>query len=217
MTSSIFKETRIFHFHLFSAEASFAQSRIVLDEQIRFHSSTEKVIAIYNLPLLYRLSAGSLSIEHLRHALRQITLKHSILRTSLQFDPISGNLTQRVHSNEVQDWFICHTSIIDDDDILQTIFKDEITNRAHFNLVQGQVSRCHIVRRRSSLVNDKDDVLSTGDWIIFNFHHAAFDGESEQIFLDDLQEFYNHEQQLQLNNSQTALEYIDCKLATRLQ
>jgi NRPS condensation-like uncharacterized protein len=66
-------------------------------------------------------------------------------------------------------------------------------------------------------VNDKDDVLSTGDWIIFNFHHAAFDGESEQIFLDDLQEFYNHEQQLQLNNSQTALEYIDCKLATRLQ
>jgi NRPS condensation-like uncharacterized protein len=67
------------------------------------------------------------------------------------------------------------------------------------------------VCRRSSIIND-DAFLLPGDWIIFNFHHAAFDGESEQIFLDDLQEFYTQEQQFQVNNEKAALQYIDCEL-----
>ena len=187
------------------AECSYAQCRIYLDEQMRFESSNKKSVAIYNLPFLYRLSERSLSIESLRQALRQITKKHSILRTCLRFDTIHGNLIQYVQN---KDWFELDVSIIDDDNHLKMIFNDEMTNRRHFDLNEGRVFRCHILRRRSSSVQN-DDLLSVNDWIIFNFHHIAFDGESEQIFLDDLQQFYNDEQKG--NNQQTILQYIDCK------
>jgi hypothetical protein len=169
---------------------------------MRFESSNENRVAIYNLPLLCRVSKCSVSIESLRRALRRITEKHAILRTCLRFDVVSGNLIQYVQANDIQDWFGFDISVIEDDNDLKTIFNDEITNRTHFDLNEGRVFRCHIVRRFSSAMNE-NEFLSVGDWIIFNFHHIAFDGESEQIFLDDLQECYGHEQQLQ---------YIDCKL-----
>ena len=194
------------------AEASFAQYRIYLDEQIRFECSNEKSIAIYNLPFLYRLSERSLSIESLRRSLRQITEKHSILRTCLRFDTINGNLIQYVRNNDIQDWFGLDVSVIEDDNDLQMIFNDEMTNRRHFHLNEGRVFRCHIVRRRSSDIDDKD-LLSVNDWIIFNFHHIAFDGQSEQIFLDDLQQFYNDQQKS--NNQQIIFQYIDCKSFNR--
>jgi hypothetical protein len=193
------------------AEASFAQCRIVLDEQIRFHSSNENSIAIYNLPMLCQLSECSMSIECLRQGLRFLTGKHAILRTCLRFDPVNGNLTQYVQPNDVQDWFGFDVSVIQDDNKLKTIFNEEMTNRTHFDVSKGQVFRCHIVCRRSSTLND-DGFLLVGDWIIFNFHHVAFDGESEQIFLDDLQQFYTHEQQRQVNDDHAIPQYIDCEL-----
>lgn len=158
-----------------------------------------------------RLSKCSISIECFRRVLRRITEKHAILRTCLRFDTVSGNLIQYVQANNIQDWFGFGISFIDDDNDLKTIFNDEVTNRTHFDINEGRVFRCHIVRRRSSTMNDNDS-LSVGDWIIFNFHHIAFDGESEQIFFDDLHEFYNNEQQqLQVNDENTILQYIDCK------
>jgi NRPS condensation-like uncharacterized protein len=160
--------------------------------------------------LLCRLSEGSLSIECLQRALRQITRKHAILRTCLRFDPASGDLTQYIQPNDVQDWFGFDVSVIEDDNKLKTIFNDEVTNGTHFDLSQGRVFRCHTVCRRSSDTND-NGLLLVDDWIIFNFHHAAFDGESEQIFLDDLQKFYTHEQQLQVKDEQPTLQYIDCE------
>ncbi len=161
--------------------------------------------------MLCQLTRCSLSIECLRRTLRRITEKHSILRTYLQFDPVSGNLTQCVQPNDVQDCFSFDVTVIDDDNKLKAIFNNEVRNPTYFNLSQGRVFRCHIVCRRSSIIND-DAFLLPGDWIIFNFHHAAFDGESEQIFLDDLQEFYTQEQQFQVNNEKAALQYIDCEL-----
>ncbi len=199
----------------FLADASFAESRIVLDEQIRLHQLTDNNVAIYVIPLLYRVSQGSLSIKRLRGSLQQITRKHAILRTAFRFDSVNGNLTQYIQPNNVREWFSFCTTNIDnekDERLLQTILFEEMTNRMHFDLTQGEVCRCHIVRHRSSINSDDDDILSIGDWIIFNFHHVAFDGESERIFLDELQKFYTHEQSLEANDEQTTLQYIDCKL-----
>lgn len=190
------------------AEASFAQSRIYLDEQMRFQSSNKEATAIYNLPLLCRLSKASISIERLRQTLRFMTEKHAILRTSVQLDSATGHLKQYIQSNHIQDWFSSEVSSIDDNNESKTIFHDESINRTYFDVGHGRVFRCHIVRQRSSII-DNTDLLSAEDWIIFNFHHMAFDGESEEIFLDDLQQFYEKQQQIQGN---TKLQYIDCKL-----
>ena len=158
------------------------------------------------------MSEGTLSIECLRRALRNITGKHAVLRTSLQVDPVCGNLIQYIQPNDTQDWFMLHTHVIEDDSTLTTIFMDELTNRSHFDLYHGRVGRCHIVRHSATVAND-DDVLSVGDWIVFNFHHVAFDGESEQILLDDLQKFYTHEKELQVTDAQATLQYIDCEFS----
>lgn len=195
---------------LILAQASFAQCRIVLDEMVRFNITDEKCLAIYNLPILCRLLQSSVSIESLRRSLRQMTAKHAILRTCLRFDSVDGNLSQYVQLNDIQDWFILNVSVIDDDNQVQTILNDEITNRNHFDWNQGRVFRCHVICRRSSTTHNIDTILA-GDWIIFNFHHAAFDGESEQIFLDDLQEIYSHGERYSDNDDQTTMQYIDCK------
>ena len=160
--------------------------------------------------MLYRVSKGPVSIQSLRQALRRITDKHAVLRTCLRFDSVSGILTQDVQSNDVQDWFGFDISVINNDDELKMIFNDELTKRTNFDLRNGRVFRCHILRQYSSAVDD-DDHLSIDDWIIFNFHHVAFDGESEQIFLEDLQQSYIYAQKLRIHNEQTALQYIDCK------
>ena len=199
--------------HLFNrclAEVSFAQSRIFLDEQIRFHSGDKTAMAIYNLPLLCQLSECSLSIKRLRHTLRLITEENAIFRTCLRFDAVSGNLTQSVQPNHVQDWFGFDVSVISDDKTLETIFNDETINRKYFDLSEGRVFRCHVVRRHPP-ASSTDDSLSVGDWIIFNFHHVAFDGESGRIFLENFQEFYKHKPQLHANDVQSKLQYIDCE------
>ncbi|CAF3771336.1 unnamed protein product [Rotaria magnacalcarata] len=215
LVSKMIISTGVEHYQAWSClnldqgEASFAQSRIFLDEQIRFHSSIEKTVSVYSLPFLYRLTEGSLSIPHLRGALRQITRKHAILRTSVQLDPINGNLTQYIQPSNAQDWFAFCTSIIDDDNMLESILSDEMTDQTYFDLQTGQIFRCHIVRQRSTIIQDNDDFLHEGDWIIFNFHHIAFDGESEQIFVDDLQKFYCQTENVQVDDLHTALQYID--------
>lgn len=167
-------------------------------------------MAIYNLPSLYRVSKSPISIERLRRTLRQMTGKHAVLRTSVQLDLARGHLTQHIHPNDGQDWFGFEISVIDNRDELKPIFHDETTNRSHFDVGHGRVFRCHIVRQHQSTVND-DDVLLVDDWIIFNFHHIAFDGESEPIFLADLQQFYDQQQQRQDSAKQDVLQYIDCK------
>ena len=199
---------------------SFAQSRIILDEQIRMHLLSDKHSTVYNIPLLYRLSQGFLSIQHLRGALQQIAEKHAVLRTSLQLDSNSGDLTQHIQPKNERDWFrFCITLTSDENEknSIEQIFMDEMANQTYFNINQGQVCRCHIVRRHSSTNEIDDDLLSIGDWIIFNFHHVAFDGESERIFLDELQKFYSSEPNLPDNEEQTRLQYIDCELLISLK
>ena len=188
--------------------------RIVLDEQIRLSLLSDKHVTVYNLPLLYRSSQGSLSIQRLRHVLQQITQKHAILRTSVHFNPVSSSLEQYIHPNNEPYGFTFCISYIENDtekDLVQKIFTEELTNQTYFDLTQARVGRCHILRHRLSAIDNDEDVLSINDWIIFNFHHAVFDGESEQIFLNELQALYHCNQPHPTSDEETALQYIDCE------
>ncbi|CAF3036926.1 unnamed protein product [Rotaria sp. Silwood2] len=198
---------------LIHAEASFAQARIILDEQIRFHSSDNDAgIAIYYIPLFYQLSKGSLSIKRLRRALQQITKKHTSLRTSLGFDPIKGSLTQSIHPHDAQDWFTFSESTVNDVNTLKNIFMNDLTIKTNFDLAKGQVCHFHVVHHQLSTQSDNEDLLYVGDCILFTFHHAVFDGESVDIFINDLREAYTNEEKFSINNTKAALQYIDCKL-----
>ncbi|CAF1591226.1 unnamed protein product, partial [Didymodactylos carnosus] len=189
---------------------SYAQERIWLDEQIRF--DTKNDLAIYNIPNVFRVMSGTLSISRLRQSLLLVIEKHSILRTSLNYDRDEQCLRQHIEptNNEIYSFQV--SSIPSKDDFDEILLNEE-TNGKLFDLSMGRVFRCHLIRFCSCSSNDNDeessrtavDLLNDGDLIIFNFHHVAFDGSSTEIFLKDLKEAY-------LTNkldTHLSLQYID--------
>ena len=190
--------------------ASFAQARIWLDERIRFDSGKPQV-AIYNMPFLYHIESGRMSISRLRRAFQQVVLKHEALRTALLFDGDKQQLRQRiVDAKENEELFTFVDSRFDNDDnLLTTLMHEERGSPVLFDLGQGRVSRLHVVRRHST----DNSWLSEGDAIIFNFHHALFDFPSMHIFHRDLNQAYVTGQ-LEWNNK-NELRYLDCRVDCR--
>ncbi|UJR24336.1 hypothetical protein I4U23_027303, partial [Adineta vaga] len=226
--------------HLTQAKASYAQERIFLDEHIRFFSSSSSSsfssssssssinashhYNIYAIPLLYRLSSHNtyVSIFRLRHAFQSLISKHNILRTALYLNDANGSIVQErldVSSN-MNDMISCRFTVVnldnddDDDDRHRRDIVHNILIRSDlFDLSQGYVINCHLLRHyrssssSSSSLPDNDDLLTTGDWILFTLHHAAFDGASRSIFLRDLALAYDQNENFLLNTD--TLQYID--------
>ena len=90
-------------FYFFVGRASFAQERIVLDEQIRF-SSTDN-INMYVIPLLYRISSSTnhLSITRFHRAFQAVIMKHSILRTAIYIDTNGVIIQHCLDAGDVMD------------------------------------------------------------------------------------------------------------------
>jgi condensation domain-containing protein len=191
------------------APASYAQARIWLDERIRIDSNKQQV-AIHNMPFLYHLARHhSLSIKTLRHALKLIINKHQSLRTSLVFDAEKNLLLQQIinsYDNDINELFTFIESVFETEEQLNNIMNDEYANSQHFNLTSGIVFRCHIIYYKQISQNN---LLGEKDALIFNFHHAVFDFQSMNVFLDDLNQAYTTGQLS--TNDDTTLRYLDCK------
>jgi hypothetical protein len=192
----------------FVAPASFAQTRIWLDERIRFHPD-KPLVAIYNMPFLYRLHSGhTLSIKQLRQALQLIVEKHLSLRTSLIFDKKTSSLMQRIidFDDDNKSHLLTFIESSFKTNEINDIVHDEKRNSQLFDLAQGLVFRCHLLHYGEISTND---FLSDQVVIIFNFHHALFDFPSMHVFLHDLDQTYKTGQLPA--NDETTLRYIDCK------
>ena len=188
---------------------SFAQARIWVDERMRFHPD-KPLTAIYNMPFLFHLHPHhTLSITRLHHALHLIIIKHLALRTSLIFDTNNNQLIQRInhpHLDNDKHLFTFIQSTFDTNEQLKHIMHNEKSNTHLFDLAQGLVFRCHLVHHEELPNND---LLCNEDAIIFNFHHAAFDFPSMNIFLDDLHQAYTTGQLP--TDDHTTLRYLDCE------
>ena len=198
--------------HIFCiGHASAAQARICLDEQMSFHSD-KPLTAIYNIPFLFHLRPHhTLSVTRLQHALHLIIIKHLALRTSLIFDTNNNQLIQRINHPHHDDGdnkrlFTFIQSTFDTNEQLTHIMHNEKSNAQLFHLAQGLVFRCHLVHHKGLPNND---LLCDQDAIIFNFHHAAFDFPSMNIFLDDLHQAYTTGQLP--TDDHTTLRYLDCE------
>jgi hypothetical protein len=181
-----------------SGIASFAQERIFLDEQVRFSSE----IAIYNELNVLRVVNGSLSTNRLLVALQYVLKKHTVLRTSLIFNNENGTLKQYV--TDKHQTFTLAT---------EETFKNEDPNL--FDLVDGRVFYCQILRQELS-VNDNTDsqLITDSDVLIIVFHHAAYDRSSSQIFFNDLCIAYNNNMIIEVDDE--LLQYIDYSVHEQL-
>jgi hypothetical protein len=205
---------------LILARASFAQERILLDEQIRF-SSNDKLI--YNLQFAFYVSsddnAGSIPIERLRRALEKIVMTHKSLSTKLYFDT-NGVPMQRVpHMTDLNTKQVHYGfTILDVDanaDRNNTEIFEKIQHSIHFDLKMGHVVHCHIVRHSHSSNLHNEHVLKKGDLIVLNIHHSVFDGVSTAIFLRDLSLAYKDDTSFLVENNNNTLQYIDYSVYER--
>jgi hypothetical protein len=105
---------------------------------------------------------------------------------------------------------------VENDKIGKTI-NDIINHSNLFDLTQGRVIHCHILRYcrpgndRSSETNN---LLLEDDFILFCMHHSAFDGTSTSIFLRDLSLAYETESLSPVNDG--TLQYIDYAVHERV-
>ena len=198
------------------ARASFAQERIILDEQIRFSSTDNN--NMYVIPLLYRISSSTnhLSITRFCHAFQSVIMKHSILRSALYFDKngviIQHCLDPRIIVDNMKPYSFSILSLEDDDNrnIGATINKIS-SNPDLFDLSEGRVICCHILRQYHS---NNDDLLTSDDMILINIHHSVFDGASTSIFLRDLCLAYDNNCFFPIDDN--SLQYVDYSVHERL-
>ena len=185
------------------AAASFSQRYSWSAEQI---NSVSPVVA-NNVPFVYRLMRGNLSIERLRRALRLLVLKHCSLRTLFTMDSRTDSLIQRIlepHDDD-EELFIFVQSSFNCDEDLETILHQELSNPLHFQLSEGRVFRFHIVSHQT----DQRGMVEAGDYLVFNFHRIAFDLPSWDIFERDLRLAYQGESMLSLDPNR--IRFIDCE------
>ncbi|CAF1472949.1 unnamed protein product, partial [Didymodactylos carnosus] len=197
--------------HVNEALASYTQEYLWrLDEQIQV---PEQDSILRNVVLILTVTNNdtSLSIRRMKVALNNIIQKHSILRTRLKYNTAEDCLTQSIKPLRDEDqYYSFQISTIARQEELGNILRAEQMSRSYFNLEQGIVLRCHLIRYYLNN-NVNDDLLLDGDTILFSFHRSAFDGDSASIFLHDFQLAYMNE----LSDNDDALKYIDYSIYER--
>ena len=189
---------------------SYAQERIFLDEQIRFASKGNRM---YIISFAYRISSmrQPVSLSRLNRSLRALVVKHAVLRTALLLDQ-NGTVTQSILPLPDSDPSPFGFTILfydgDDHRLPETIYSSNL-----FDLTNGCVLHCHIIRHSHDDIAHNDDLLTDNDIISFSIHHSAFDGASKSIFLEDLALAYQSDVALPIDDN--VLQYIDYSVHER--
>ena len=176
---------------------------------------------MYVMPLLYLISSPAypVSIARLYRALHAVVTKHSILRTALYLDTNGILVQNRLDFNHIfnlQEQFGFTVVKLSDNDKIEERVREIINDCDLFDLAKGRVMHCHILRhnRNNHLPFRNDDLLITGDLILLDLHHSAFDGASISCFHHDLSLAYDSDGSLPTDDD--ALQYIDYAVHERL-
>ncbi|CAF3315441.1 unnamed protein product [Rotaria sp. Silwood2] len=189
--------------HIIQGTTSFAQERILLDEQVRF----TKNVAIYNELDALKVVQGSLSRNRLLTALRSVLTKQTILRTSLVIDNEGGTLKQCI-TDRHQTFSLATDLTFKNNNELYDIIDQIIIDPNLFDLSSGRSFHCQILRQDSSMrQNEDDEIIPCSDILIVAFHHSVFDRFSSGIFFNELRHAYNNNGIISVDDD--SLQYID--------
>ncbi|CAF1045669.1 unnamed protein product [Adineta steineri] len=190
--------------------ASFAQERIFLDEQIRFSNKH----IFYNNFVALRVTEGVLSINRVLQALQLVLRKHEILRTSLVFNNDDSTLQQYVTDNHKTFTFLDQQNFESDNE-LQNIIYRTVINPDLFNLSSGRVFSCQVLQQQKTTHESAHtDFLEKSDVLVLYFHHAAVDGTSIPILLNDFYNAYSNNMTVSLDEQ--SVQYVDYAVHERL-
>ena len=134
---------------------------------------------LFNIPYIYRLS-GSLNVEALEQAVREIVRRHETLRTV--FDIVCGQPMQVVYER-TDIHLACHDLRSTEPDIISDRAASVILEERKypFQLATGPLFRVALVR-----------LTETESLLLITMHHIVSDYWSMQIFIRELALTYEH-------------------------
>ncbi|RBL90379.1 non-ribosomal peptide synthetase/type I polyketide synthase [Chitinophaga flava] len=167
------------------AVLSFAQERLWFVEEY------EEGTNAYHIPAVYEL-ADTTRVEGLKHALRQIVVRHEVLRTTIQ-----GGV-QTVHPKPLA----IEETILTVHDDLDAVLAEDINS-------PFELRREYPIRVKFYRVQAED--TATGPFserivLLINIHHIASDGWSTEIFQKELFAYYQAYMRKDTSFSLPALE-----------
>ena len=153
---------------------SFAQERLWFIERYEGGSNA------YNIPIVFRLS-NSIALNILENSIKSIVNRHGILRTIIRED-IEGNSYQL---------------ILDDTKYPLEITRINVINQLQLDQeLEKQVNHIYNLNNEYPIKICLYELTNTEDhaeyYLSIVIHHIAFDGWSMDIFLAELQEYYNY-------------------------
>ena len=153
-------------------------------------------------------------MNRLLRALRFLLSKHKILSTSLSYNNEDNTLQQCITHNH-QTFTFADEQIYENESDVNNIIYKTITNPALFDLSNGRVVHCQILRQQK-LPHDNDDnkLITSSDLLIIAAHHAVLDRLSFQILLQELRLAYNNN--IAWSDDEQSLQYIDYAVYERL-
>lgn len=154
-----------------SSVLSFAQERLWFIE--KYEDGTNA----YHIPLVYELN-DSANIEGLKYALRQIVLRHEILRSTIDQD-VHGQGIQKVH---VESLPIKDVHLSDKEDY-DSLINAEINRPFH-------LSKEYPIRANFYFIKSTDENIQSKTLLLINIHHIASDAWSYFVFQKELFSYY---------------------------
>ncbi len=150
----------------------------------------------------------------MQQALQYVLTKQKILRTSLIFNNDEGILKQYINDNH-HIFTLADGQTFKNENELQNIVYQTTIDRNLFDLSNGRVFQCQILRQQKLIDENHDkELITESDVLIIAFHHAAFDGSSDPIFYNELCTAYNNNSIWPQNEE--LLQYIDYSIHERL-
>ena len=178
-----FNQRKIFKVEHVDYPLSFVQERMLFIE--RFEEGTDA----YHIPYVARLD-GQVDIDKLVSAVNQVVNRHSALKTVFVSDK-NGNEYQQILNTDI----VLRTTQLAGEAELAVQLKADIATV--FDLTAEAPFRMHHYR-----VKEQGE---ESQYLLFLWHHIAFDGWSTDLFLQELSEAY----QAQLEQREAVLPPLD--------
>jgi hypothetical protein len=155
---------------------SFAQERLWFIDRYEGGSN------VYNIPMIFKLS-NSVKLDILETSIKSIVSRHEILRSLIKEDD-KGNSYQLVMSAQEYSFDLISIDVLDKFQLDREIEKQ--VNHFYDLSNEYPIRACIYKLLSTSSEHYSEYYLS------IVVHHIAFDGWSVNIFLEELEVFYNH-------------------------
>jgi hypothetical protein len=188
--------------------ASAAQQRLYIhDELYKLNNNihTNSASILYNMPFVYSIKCQSLDVNLLEQCFKLLLHRYSTLRSYFHYDQHSQQLNQHVMDSNKLLFSIEYSEVENRYSAVEDKIRSVSQRQFDLNYYENPPLELYSplivvsiigVSKGDSIVNHTDQRWDAKHYsqliLLYNVHHIAFDGVSNNIFLNELQTLYNN-------------------------